>query len=180
MAGYYYDLARIFTEKKDFASAQAAYEKTAALDPKNFMAYHNLGLLSYYEFKNADLAKQYFEKALSIDTALPIDNYMLAQIAASKKDFQTAVKHFRQELDLYTGGKGAKAPFAADQANLRLAATLSALNLAMLYSTLAPDGQQAQTCFNAYLSLETDRQRRQNSIAEFQKRWPGAKIVTGP
>ncbi|HMD68569.1 MAG TPA: hypothetical protein VKF42_06770 [Chitinivibrionales bacterium] len=170
----FYNLARIFTEKKDFASAQAAYEKILAVDPKNFMACHNLGLLSYYEMRNPVLAQNYFEKALSIDTGLPIDNFLLARIAAEKKDFAAAARHYRREMDLFAGGQSAKASFMADQANLRLAATLSALELSMLYSTAIPDRQQAQTSFESYLKLETDQQRRQNSTAEFQKRWQGA------
>jgi tetratricopeptide (TPR) repeat protein len=172
--GYYYNLARICTEKKDFASAKACYEKAAAVDPKNYMSYHNLGLLSYYEFKNPDMAKSYFEKALSIDTALPIDNYLLAEIALGKKDYSAAALHYGRELQLYAAGLSARATVMADQASLRLAATLSALELAMLYSSAAPNEQLANSYFGTYLKLETDQQRRQNSINEFQKRHPGA------
>jgi|WetSurMetagenome_2_1015567.scaffolds.fasta_scaffold00185_25 tetratricopeptide (TPR) repeat protein len=177
----YLNLARIYTEKKDFPSAQAAYEKSAEADPKNFTAYHNLGFLAYYELKNPTLARKYFEKALSIDSAVPVDNYMIARIATEQKDLKTAALHYKRELDLYAAARNAKAggPGAADP-NSRLAATLSALELAMLYSTVAPDKQQARALFDSYLALETDPQRRQNSIERFLSRWPGTKLPAAP
>jgi len=174
VAGYYYNLARVFTEKKDFVSAKANYEKTLAADPKHFMSYHNLGMLSLYEFKNADQAQNYFEKALAIDSSLPVDNYMLAQIALQKKNILSAIQHYDRELRIYTGPQNASSNLVADKANLRLAATLSALELAMLYSTASPNGLLAQSYFNDYLKLETDADRKQNSMREFQNHWPNS------
>ncbi len=168
---YFFSLARILTEKKDFPSAKANYEKTVALDPKQYMAYHSLGLLSFYEFRNPDQAKVCFERALAIDSELPVDNYMLGEIAMGKGDPLSAVQHYQREVALYTSGLSSKAYFLADPASLRLAATLSSLQLSMLYSTSAHNAQLAQNYFNLYLKLETDQQRRQNSINQIQKYW---------
>jgi tetratricopeptide (TPR) repeat protein len=178
VSGYYYNLARVFTEKKDFGSAKANYEKTLVADPKHFMAYHNLGMLSLYELKDADEAQTYFEKALALDSSLPVDNYMLAQIALQKKNVPAAIRHYDRELRLYAGPQSASSNLVADRASERLAATLSALELAMLYSTATPNASQARSYFDDYLKLETDENRKQSSAREFQNHWPNNSSTT--
>ncbi len=176
MSGYRYNLALICAEQKDFPSAKSNYAKTVAADPAYFMAYHNLGLLFYYQLHNSDSATACFKKALSIDSALPIDNYLLAEIAMGKHDQSAAVVHYKREVRIFADGKGLHASLVADPLNLRLAAALSALRLSQLYSTAFRDESSARTYFDEYLRLETDQARKRNSILEFQGRWPGSKI----
>jgi tetratricopeptide (TPR) repeat protein len=170
-ARFFYNLARINSEKKNIMAAKELYEKTIALDPRHFMAYHNLGILNYYEFKRLDLAKAYLLKVTEIDSSLPIDNYMLAEISLDAKDEASAVRYYEKELAIFTAGADKRQFNLADASSVQLAATLSAMQLAFIYSTTFKNLQLAQDRFNLYLKLESDPKRRQTSLAEIQKYW---------
>jgi tetratricopeptide (TPR) repeat protein len=180
VARFYYNLARIHSEKKNFMAAKEFYEKTIALEPRHFMAYHNLGILNYYELNRPDLAKAYFEKVTEIDPSIPIDNYMLAEISLDVKDEASAVRYYEKELGIFTSGADKRQLNLADGSSVQLAATLSAMQLAFLYSTTFKNLQLAQDRFNLYLKLETDPKRRQTSLAEIQKYWAVAPNKQNP
>jgi tetratricopeptide (TPR) repeat protein len=169
IAQFYYNLARINAEKKNFEKAKILYEKTVELDPRHCMALQNLGFLCYDELHQLDAAKGYFQKALEIDAALPIGNYMLGEIALDVKDAAAAVHHYEKELTLFASGATERRLNLADPSSVRLAATLSAMQLSFLYSGALKNPALAHERFNLYLKLETDPQRRQTSLKEMQK-----------
>ncbi len=168
---FYYNLGRVYTERRDHLNARKYYERTLSLDPQHVLALHNLALLNFYELGNAQAARELLEKALSIRADLPICNYVLGEIALRENQVRKAHDHFRQEVNsfaLYSGGEK-RVPVSASA--MRFAAAKSHLELAILYSTKLVDAKQAQANFHAYLRLEPDKQRRDAAIAEMKKYW---------
>jgi tetratricopeptide (TPR) repeat protein len=165
----FYNLGRINAEKKNFAKARLLYEKTLELDPRNFMACHNLGYLCYYELQRPGEAKTYFQKAAQIDPTLPIENYMLAEISLEEKDPASAVRHYEKELALFSAAGTTRRFNFADNGSIGLAATLSAMQLAFLYANTLKRPPDALQMLDRYLQLETDPQRRQATLAELRK-----------
>jgi tetratricopeptide (TPR) repeat protein len=170
-ASAYFLLGRIMREKKEFSSAKDHYEKAIACDPRSPLLQQTLGILLWFDLKQPDLAKPHLEKALSLDSSFPTAHYVLGVIALEKNDVESARGHFENELKIFNALLSSHKNPPVDPSDIRMAACFSSLRLAFLYSSSFADAQKAQDVFNMYLKLETDPQRRQESVNEIQKYW---------
>jgi tetratricopeptide (TPR) repeat protein len=174
----YFLLGQIMREKKEFAAAQSQYEKAISCDPRSSLLEQTLGILLWFDLKQPDLARPHLEKALSLDSSFPTTHYVLGVIALEKNDAAAAREYFESELRTYDALSTSKKIPPVDPADVRMAACFSSLRLAFLYSTSFVDAQKAQDRFNIYMKLETDPQRRQNSINDIQKYWKTAQSIS--
>jgi len=171
VARFYYNLGRIFTERREHLKAKANYEKALQLEPNHVLALHNLALLNFYELGNRDTAKALLEKALAVKGDLPICNYVLGEIALQQGRYEAALEHFRREVNSFSMFSGGRQSVPVSRSAMNFAASKSHLELAILYSTRFIDAKHAQANFHAYLRLEPDPQRRDAAIAEMKKYW---------
>jgi tetratricopeptide (TPR) repeat protein len=163
----YLDSAYLFCEKAVHENAKAS------------SVYYILGRIMG-EKKDFAAAKTQFEKVLSLDSTFPMVNYMLGELSLATSDFSSALRFYENETGHFLKQSAALKNTAVDPADIRMAACFSSLRLAFLYSTSYVDAQKAQDRFNLYVKLETDPQRRQNSINEIQKYWKTNQAATTP
>jgi tetratricopeptide (TPR) repeat protein len=175
----YFLLGRIMNEKKDFARAKTFLEKAVELDRRSVSANHMLGILLWYNLKQPEAAKPYFENILAVDSAFPTINYMLGEISLEKNDPTAAVRYYEKEVKCFLSIESSRKPQAVNPSDIRMAGLFSSHRLSFLYSTTFIDAQKAQDRFNLYLRLETDPQRRQSSINEIQKYWKTGQQAVG-
>jgi tetratricopeptide (TPR) repeat protein len=168
---FYYNIGRVFTERREHMDAKAQYEKTLELDPAHVLALHNLALLNFYELGNWQAADSLLKRALSIRPDLPICNYVLGEIALQQNRYDEALEFFRREVRTYSSLAEGKQNVPVSTNATRFAASNSYLQLAILYSTRFVDGKYAQANLHAYLRLEPDEQKRTDAIAEMKKYW---------
>ncbi len=121
-----------------------------------------------------DSSETFCVTALRLDSTIGVAHYLLGEIALSKSNQSAAVSYYEKEASQFATSSLGVTPnglYNAKDPTTRMAAMFSNLRLAFLYSTAFVDGQKAQGKFNAYLSLETDPQRRQSSVQQIQKYW---------
>jgi tetratricopeptide (TPR) repeat protein len=164
-----FNAAMLCMQKQDFTKAKSYLDKTVAINPRHTVALHNLGMLAYSELKKPLEAKTYFEKSLAADPMAPLEHYMLALVALGNKDTSLAARHFSKEAARYLSGAGNTQSALANQDQMRLAAAQSCFQLSLLYATSLKNAGQSRKFLTQYLSMETDPQRKQNSINELGK-----------
>jgi tetratricopeptide (TPR) repeat protein len=180
VARFFYNLARVYTEKGMHDQARINYQQALALDPMHVLAMHNLGLLTFFELGKPEEARELLQRALNINAFLPICNYVLGEIALETKDYSEALRRFSLELTLSASNYGAGASnIPASRASIEYALRMTHLELAGMYSSRFPNRDSAQQHFNAYYASEPDPNARQEALGKIQKFWviaqPGKK-----
>lgn len=169
---FYYNLGRLFTETGDHQRAAEQYRKALEVDPSHVLALHNLGLVTFFEFRQPGKAKLFLEKALLLQPVLPMCNYVLGEIAAEQNQLDQAVSRYQQEVETFarvTGGQPTNLP--AEMSSMAYAASMSHLRLALLHSSTFINRARAQEHLHAYLRLEPDQAKRDEAIKQMQKYW---------
>ncbi|MBD3392147.1 MAG: tetratricopeptide repeat protein, partial [Chitinivibrionales bacterium] len=131
VARFYYNLGRIFTERRRHPTAKTHYERSLELNPKHVLALHNLALLNFYELGDRKTAKVLLERALAIRHDLPICNYVLGEIALQQGQYEKALNHFRTEVNYFAMHSSGKQSVPVSGSAMRFAASKSHLELAI-------------------------------------------------
>jgi tetratricopeptide (TPR) repeat protein len=168
---FYYNLGRVFTERRNHLKAKEQYELAIRVSPDHVLALHNLALLNYFELGNSEAASALLKRALSIRGDLPICNYILGEIAAQNDQYDSAVVFFEAEISSFKSNLGGKHGLPASMSAMRYAAVKCHRSLALIYSTRYPSQEKAQQHFHAYLGMETDPAERNSAIEEMKKFW---------
>ena len=104
----YMEMAAIYEKRKDRAKADEAYQKVIALDPKNAASsFFNVGVHAWNENHDREAA-QAFRKAVEVDPSYAAAHRELARTLTRMQDFDGAVKHYEQYLQLSPGAPDAK------------------------------------------------------------------------
>lgn len=171
IARFYYNLGKLFTEAGQHASAQSAYQRALQFDPKHIPALHNLALMTYFELHDPKLAQKYFAQGLDIDTLLPICNLVLGMIDMDAKKYSDAIAHFEKELAVDSQFRKLPAKYPISDSRIAMSESIAHYDLSLLYSTKSVNPQKAQLHFHAYLSMESNPEKRNRAITEMARYW---------
>jgi tetratricopeptide (TPR) repeat protein len=166
IARFHYNFGRMFTEIGDQTRALQQYELAIRYEPTHILALSNAGTCSYFAFNQRKAAAGYFGRALAIDSLMPMCNVVLGLISIDEKDFLAARTSFEKELaaDAVAMVRN-RYPLSRD--NINYAALLSHQNLLSLYCTNFFDPKRAREHLDAYLNLEPDPAKREETIKKF-------------
>jgi len=104
----YMEMAAIYEKRKDRAKADEVYQKVIALDPKNAASsFFNIGVHAWNENHDRE-AVQAFKKAIEVDPSYAAAHRELARALTRMQDFDGAVKHYEQYLQLSPAAPDAK------------------------------------------------------------------------
>lgn len=104
----YMEMAAIYEKRKDRAKADEVYQKVIALDPKNAASsFFNIGVHAWNENHDREAA-QAFRKAIEVDPSYAAAHRELARTLTRMQDFDGAVKHYEQYLQLSPTAPDAK------------------------------------------------------------------------
>jgi len=92
-------LGRLYAKQNKYDEAQRFFERTIALDPRNSLAYSDLGNVLYLKGDTLG-AKQAWEKAARADDANPIPYYNLGMLHENDGDIAGAAAMYRRYLAL--------------------------------------------------------------------------------
>jgi tetratricopeptide (TPR) repeat protein len=132
----YLEGCRLDEDAATYDRAEAAYERSIALDPALSNALTNLGNLCYRRGQ-VERAEQYYQRALAVDVDQPEAHYNLGFLHLERSEPAEAARYFREALS--------RDPSFAD----------AHFNLAMACEELA-EATQAREHWSAYLALEPE------------------------
>lgn len=173
-ARFFYNLGRIFTERGDHEHALEQYNLALRQDSTHILALSNAGTCSYFAFGNRKESAKYFNRALAVDSQLPMCHLVLGLIEMDEKDSLAAIGDFEKELRA-DGLSLKKNPYPLQLNNISYAASIAHRNLFMLYSTSVPDRSKAEEHLRQYLALEPEQGKREMAEKEMKRFWAGRR-----
>jgi len=153
----------------EFESAKVILEQIVAAEPENAEAYFLLGL-TYFNLQMYDQAKDFFDRALTIEPdRAPAVHHNLGVLAYQLGDMETAVEEFQAAMEL--DPQDADTHYQLGAAYLVMAFPMDALEPDAAYL------QQSQTEFEQALTLDSDKPEALVGLANvymFQNKLPEA------
>ena len=112
--GALYNMAYIRMAQQRPADAEAIYRQFLQIEPDDAQAWNSLGVACLRQDK-ANLAREYFEKALTLDTHLSSARLQMGLLLRDEGDTREAAAHFRELLE-HTPGSAEAASAAMELA----------------------------------------------------------------
>ncbi len=169
---FYFNMGRLFTEKRDHRTAQTYYQQSIAIDSNYLDALHNLGTLTYFELKKPSEAKIYFSRVIAIASTQPLTSYLLGKICLDEGEVDRAEINFKREIDNYNNHRDRylKKQIASSHI-LDLSMRNSHLELARIYAQRGSNLEQMQYHIKMYMGFEPYPEKRTAITKEFEKKW---------
>jgi tetratricopeptide (TPR) repeat protein len=172
IARFHYNFGRLYTELGDQEKAMRQYEATLQCDPRHILALSNAGTCSYFAFGDRVASANYFNRALAVDSLMPMCHLVLGLICIDNKNYSDALAYFEKELgDDEPALVNKRYPLSP--ANIRYAASLAHENLMTLYSTQFKDRAKAKEHLDGYMKYEPEESKRVQAAKAMRRYWGG-------
>ncbi len=160
-------LGIVYTDEKDYANAQDAFEHAVKLDPKSTGARNDLGN-AYVAQEKLDLAEKEFRTVLRLDPANRDGNYNLGLVLMAKHLPAEAIAHFQRVRHANTAAR-----FSLTRAYLQAGRTAEGLKAATELSAQNKDDVQLHFTLGVLLASAKQYQAAQLELEKANALQPG-------